>query len=777
MILPFVGLAWIVGMAAVAAWQASPWIASAWFFLLSPVGWAWGPRGWGWMLALAGLAALAGGLRLQAWEERPAPALAAEVGSTVEVRGVIRSEPDPGTTTTRYRLETSEIRSEGAWKPTGGGVLLTLGQYRDLEVGASLIARGPLDSAPVYPDFDYRGYLAREGIVGTMLFPQVETTGTASRWDIARLLSELRLTLDGALQRSLPEPAASLGGGIAFGRDGNLAQAVYDDFRRTGLAHIVAVSGSNVTLVTAMTFIALRPFVGRKRALLPASVAVLGYLALTGFTPSVLRAGVMAGVYLGGIALGRPQSALPALALAAITMTAWDPGLARDVGFQLSLSATGGLIVFGPWIRWSLESGIRRTWLRAWAPRGALDVASISLAATAATLPIVWVNFGQMSLIGPLANLVVAPLFALAFWLSLSTAVAGALWEPAGLVAGLAAYYPLATMLWLAATLADVPAAAIELPAAGATTAAAAFALMTFAGFPAYRYLAPATGWFEYPGPGKTVRRAAWGAAGGGLAAAVTVVSVLPLRGPGQLEIAVLDVGQGDAILVSTPGGKRVLVDGGPSGIELARELGAVLPHWERKIDRVILTHPHADHVGGLPELSARFDIARIAEGTGGSETELYAELQEREPDRELLAQGDVFELDDVRFEVLWPPVEYAARDSNNLSLVLSVTYGDVYVLLAGDIEAGPQRELLASLSRVDVLKVPHHGSATSDRSFLSGLGAQVAVISVGEDNRFGHPAGATLTALAGLDVYRTDEDGRVVVRSDGESVTVDTER
>lgn len=778
MILPFLGFAWIAGLAAVAAWGASPWLAAAALALLAPLAAAVrSPRIAGIVLVAASLALLAG-LRFESWEERGAPGLARWVGSEIEVRGEVVSEPDPSLTTTAYRVDASHIRTAGSqWQPADGGLLIRVGQYTDYDVGSRVTVAGELEAAPVFEDFDYRGYLARQGVVGTMLFPDVAVTAEPGRWDVGRALAEARLGLDHALQRSLPEPQASLGAGIAFGRDGNLPRDLYDDFRTTGLAHIVAVSGANVALVTAMTFVALRRFVGRKQALIPAVFAVAAYLALTGFTPSVVRAGVMAMVYLGGTALGRPQSALPALALAAIAMTALDPGLARDVGFQLSLSATAGLIVFGPWVRWALERLAIATRLGGWIPRVVLDVAAISVSATMATLPITWINFGQFSVIGPLANLVVDPLFVAAFWLSVLTAFVGAAWEPAGYVLGLAAYYPLAAMVWVAETLAGVPGAAVALPEANADHAVLAFLVMAAVAVPAYRRLAPIAGRQDLPGPGKAARIVAWGAAAGMAVALVSLLSLRPIGGPGRLEVAVLDVGQGDAILVTTPGGERVLVDGGPSGIELARELGALLPHWERTIDRVVLTHPDADHYGGLPELSARFDIGMLYEGALDRDADGYAELRQREPRSELLEEGGGFEVDGVRFEVVWPPGLFDGTSTNDLSLVLLLTYGDVQVLLTADIERYPQDALLRQLDDVDVLKVPHHGSATSSEAFLRGTGASVAVISVGSGNQFGHPAEETLAALAGTRLYRTDEDGRVVIRTDGISISVDTER
>jgi competence protein ComEC len=237
-------------------------------------------------------------------------------------------------------------------------------------------------------------------------------------------------------------------------------------------------------------------------------------------------------------------------------------------------------------------------------------------------------------------------------------------------------------------------------------------------------------------------------------------------------------VGQGDAILITTPAGERLLVDGGPSGIELARELGETMPHWARDIDAVFLTHPQQDHLGGLPGLFERFDVEHVYESGAANTTEAYAAYQERAPGRVTLVAGESLSFDGVRIDVLWPPAGYASSSLNNHSLVLRLTYGETTILLTGDIEGSPQRELLATTDvATDVLKVPHHGSATSDPGFLASAAGEIAIISAGEGNPFGHPRDEVLEALAGVPVLRTDLHGRVTVRSDGERVRVTVER
>ena len=771
MALILISVAWLAAMAAVGVWEAPWWMGGAWALAVAPVLARWREAGWA-TAAVCAAAALVGGWLFADWYDGENPRLMEHLGREVTLEGVVSSEADPGSTVVRYRVDVERVDEEAA----DGAVLISVNQYAEHLPGERARVTGELEEAPVFEGFDYQGYLESQGIVGTMLFPEVVVVEEAP-WSLRRMSAEARLELERSLQRALPEPEASLAGGIAFGRDANLPDDLAQDFRDTGLAHLTAVSGSNVTIVTGLVFYLVTPLLGRRRAIPVAAVGLFLYVLAAGLTWSVLRAGVMAGVFLGGIALGRPQASLAALGLAAIVLTAMQPSAAADVGFQLSFAATAGIIVFAPWLRLGADQAMQRLRLAGAVPGALVQVAAMTVAASIATLPIQWVVFERVSLVGVVANIVVEPVFAVAMVLSLATAVAGLGWGPAGWAVGLMAYYPLAFTNWAAATFARAPFAAVSVPSASTEMALTMYGLALMPGWIAYRRLAPAIPDRRREPRIRSVRRVMVASAAGGLALAVVPVTLMPASGPGELEVAFLDIGQGDAILVTTPGGSQVLVDGGPSGIELARELGEVMPHWDRSLDVIVLTHPQEDHVGGLPAALERFDVGRtyVTEAENGTDS---VQAFEARGETELLSQGGSFEVDGVRFDVLWPPAGYESRELNDSSLVLLVSYGEVAMLLTGDIEAAAQRELLDGGSmEVDVLKVPHHGSKTSDPGFLRSLGAGLAVISAGEGNRFGHPHAETLTALEGMWVLRTDVDGRVVVRSDGRDVGVWTER
>ncbi len=754
-------------------------MAGAWFATAAPGAWAVRGRGAALLALAAAVLALLGALRFEQWAETPLPDLVRSLGAEVTIEGRIDSEPDPGLTTARYHVRAERVEHGGLWRETAGRALITVRETPALAYGTPVRLTGRLEEPPRLEAFDYRAFLARRDVVGTMSFPRVERLGEAPRDSLGALAAEMRLRLERAMQAALPEPAASLGSGIVMGRDGTMPDDLREAFRETGLAHFVAVSGSNIALVTALAFLVFAPVVGRNRAIWPAAASLALYVLLAGAEETVVRAGIMAAIVLAGFWLGRPQSGLAALGAAAIAMTAVQPGLALEAGFQLSVASTAGLIAFGPWIHYGLAWTARKLGAAEIVPNVLLEVAALSLAAWIAALPIIWVTFGQVSLIGPLVNIPTVPVFALAFWLSGAAAIAGALWAPAGWAIGLVAYYPLAFIIGMAEAGASVPRAAVVVPRFGAEAALLATVALGALAWPAYRYLAPRIAPPETRGGfARTVRTAALTSGAGALIAAIAVTSVAPIGGPGEMHVTVLNVGQGDAILVTTPNGERVVVDGGPSGIVLARELGEVLPHWGRGIAAAVLTHPDADHVGGLPALLDRFQVKRVYDSGEQRETAIFARFAEAAGPRRALRRGDVFEVDGVRFEALWPPPGPLDGPRNAFSVVLRVTYGNIVILLTGDIEETAQEALLAGGGiGAHVIKVPHHGAATNAGGFLDATGAQVAIISVGAENRYGHPADETLRELAGWPVLRTDVHGRITIVSDGASLVIRAER
>jgi competence protein ComEC len=276
---------------------------------------------------------------------------------------------------------------------------------------------------------------------------------------------------------------------------------------------------------------------------------------------------------------------------------------------------------------------------------------------------------------------------------------------------------------------------------------------------------------------------------GGALAVAAAIAwwsAFDALQGAGgRLSVSVLDVGQGDAVLIETPDGRHVLVDGGPDGRRTAAELSEALPFWERAIELVVLTHGQEDHVGGLVEVLERYEVRQVIAPPLASESAGYRAWREEVERQHIPAHtaraGEVIDLGGgATLRVLGPSAEtLASGDANDASLVLRLTYGTVSFLLTGDIEIEGEEALLRSGAEVtaQVLKVAHHGSATSSSAaFLRAVRPALSVVSVGEGNPYGHPAPSVLERLDETLLLRTDEHGTVRLSTDGRRLWVDVE-
>ncbi len=697
-------------------------------------------------------------------------------------------------------------------------VAATLPPYPLLAPGDRVQFRGALRPPP---EGDYGAYLQRNGVAAVVLAPTLELLpGKAGP---GRVIEGIRRTADAALARALPEPLAGLAAGILLGLRERVDRDLAAAFTTAGVSHVVAISGWNIAIVAAMVAALLGRRSRRTRAIATVA-AVAAYTVLVGASPSVLRAALMAGIVLAARESGRATRAAAALGWAATLMLVADPGVALDAGFQLSTVATAGLVAWSAPLTRRLRAGPA-----ARLPAALTETLGVSLAAQAATLPVILLDFGRLSLVAPAANLVVVPLVPAAMaggTLALGAGLLGTC-LPAGLANGTAGSlaigllaFPGWACLGLLVTLvriaAGLPLASVTLDPpldlAGALLATTALALVTAPGRALLARLRPAhpAGHGRRPASASAAvsasngnRRPAGSPRTGGdrgrsvtgrLLATAAVLAALALllagasRPDGRIRLTVLDVGQGDAILVEGGRGTRLLVDGGPDPGRLLGALDPRLPPWDRRIDLLVLTHPHEDHVGGLPALLERYRVGRVFEpgmrGAGPAYAAWEGALRSRGLSSEHLAAGDRLSVDGLILRVLWPiggrvPAEPGddGRSVNDVSIVLLGEWGDQRFLLTGDAEDDVDPELLAAgLPHLDLLKVAHHGSATSTgAALLAATRPSVAIVSVGTPNRYGHPSPATLARLedAGGRVFRTDRDGTVAASLDGDRLDV----
>ncbi|HWI06142.1 MAG TPA: ComEC/Rec2 family competence protein [Solirubrobacteraceae bacterium] len=585
----------------------------------------------------------------------------------------------------------------------------------------------------------------RRGAHAVLLAGAVQATRDR-RGGLSGALDAVRARSERSLAGGLPPPQGGLARGMVLGQDAALADDVREDFRATGLAHLVAASGANVMLLAALVLAAgAAAGLGLSGRLWLAIALVAAYVPLAGGGPSIQRAAVMGIAGLVAALAGRPASRWYALLLAAAVTLAWNPRSAADAGWQLSFAAVVAMLALVP--------GLRARLAAAGAPRALAEALAVTAAATLGTAPLIALHFERLSVVSLPANLLAAPAVAPVMWLGTIAAalgqVAPALAAP---VAALAAL-PLGYLTWLADGAAALRFAEIAVPSPGAAGVLAI-------------YVTAAGAWLAWRRLPRGRRRGALallaaGAIGTGTALAVGGGGAAP----SDLTISFLDVGQGDATLIQRRG-VAILVDTGPPG---APVLARLRDAGVRRLDVLVVTHDAADHGGAAGDVLAALPVDLVLdgeeEGAGGRVRGLAAARGVRRVSSD---SGQVLRAADLELRVLWPRREPAAppgAEPNDRATVLHVRDGSFDVLLTADAESNVLAGL--ELPAVEVLKVPHHGSDDAGLPrLLERLRPQAAVIAVGRHNTYGHPTPSTLAALAAAVplVRRTDRDGTVTI-------------
>ncbi len=559
----------------------------------------------------------------------------------------------------------------------------------------------------------------------------------------------------------LPEDARGLVPGLVVGDTSLTPADLTDAMAATGMTHLSAVSGSNVAIVLGAVVV-LCQLLGLPRRWWPplALLALVGFVILCRPEPSVLRAGAMGVVGLLAMSASRRRASLPALAAAVLVLLCLDPWLSRSAGFALSALATLGLVVFAR--PWGAAIGARLP------SRCAVlgHAVAIPLAAQVVCAPVIVLLQGSISTVAVLANLLAAPLVAPTTLAGIGAALAGTVWAPAGVALAWLAALPAWLLGRIARWGARAPLGTIDWLDGGA--GAWLLALVTVAVLACGPWLL------------MHARRRPFVCV---LAAAAGLAGVLPVPGdhggwppPGWVVVG-CDVGQGDAFVVRTASGGAVVVDVGPDPDAIAACLGRL---GVTRVDGLVLSHFHADHVDGLRGVLDNLPVA-AAYLTPVRDPPEVAERVRRDltdagvPIAEVWA-GDRLQWSDgaVTAEVVWPGrLVRGGSVANNGSVVLDLQVAGTRVLFAGDIEP----EAAVSVRRAvagrdfDVIKVAHHGSAAQDEQLVRDTDAEVAMIGVGKDNTFGHPTPSALRLLgeSGAVVLRTDRDGDIAVLRGGQ--------
>jgi competence protein ComEC len=766
------------------------------------------------VLVLSGAAA--GELRLAAMD---APAERVRDGQQVELRAHLLTRPRPSPFGSSAEVAATSGSLSGArllvraarWAPLPRSVrigeeLRLKGRLKELapagESGAGSAGGSGARSAGSRSSFDFAAHLRRRGVAGELLLEDARRTGRR-RGGLAGWLDGMRERAERAVVAGMSPADGALLRGMVLGQDEAIDTALRDDFRDSGLAHLLAVSGQNVMLLAALALPALMLAGLPLRARLAALVALIAlYVPLAGAGPSLQRAGVMGIAGIVAMAASRPASRSYALLFATAATLAWNPRAWTDPGWQLSFAAVAGILAIGV----PMSRGLRRLAEDLVQParsriRGArglpteglrllADGVAITVSATLATAPLLAHHFGSVPLVGLLANLLALPAVAPAMWLGMlkiGLGQTGGAGHAAADALGAVAALPVGYIASLAERCADLPGGQLALPLASPHALLIAYAALAAATVIAARLVRPFTTRLpEHTARWRRLPRAHRLALATTAALALVAAAAPALDGPdppGRLTVRFLDVGQGDSTLIQHPDGTAILFDGGPPGAGVARLLRKA---GVERLALVVATHASRDHHGGLIEVMERFPVGALLEGGDGTADPAFRALlreAERRGIRRIpaiapltlhLAGGA------LRIDVLSPPPRPpgpAPEDPNPRATVVLVTAGAFDLLLSADAESDVLLPL--DLPDLDAMKVAHHGSSDPGLpELLDEIEPELAAIEVGP-NTYGHPAPSTLNALerAGVQTYRTDHHGTVSLTVDRGEMRVGTER
>ena len=622
--------------------------------------------------------------------------------------------------------------------------------------------------------FDYRDYLKRKGIygMGRVRHPEqileVVRGGGNGFWK--GVVLPVRRAVRRAVDLNLSGGPAGLLKGVLLGEKRGIPEEVREAFTRSGVNHVLAVSGLHVGLIAASVFFGLRTLgIGRRGTSLTTVGALLMYALVTGLPPSVIRASTMGSIAILGTLGDREGEGLNTLGTAGLVLLAVRPQDLFDVGFQLSFAATGAILLFYRPIRAWMPGSDRGLW-----GKWICTPLAVSLAAQAGTAPFVATYFGHLASISLLANLIVVPLMGAAVALGLLSVLCYSVFlEPIATLFNGANWAVLKGAIGAADLLSRPTWAFVEVPKPAWVGTGLYFCLLMLIVPEVRRQTA-----------GRYLVFCCLGLAN------LWVWSGIFQR-PSGLEVVVLDVGQGDGVFLRFPNGRTMMVDGGlrTVGIDVGERV--LVPFLRergiRRIDIVVASHPHSDHIGGLVTLLERFEVGHYLDGgqTYGSWTarRIRTLIRERGIAYQAVAAGDsLVGLGGAGVLVLHPTPAYVSMDGeaphglNNGSVVLRITFGGKAVLLTGDIEHETDRDLLRweERLRAEVLKAAHHGSRTSSTAaFLAAVRPQLVTVSCGVDNKFGHPAPEVIRRYEqmGLTIFRTDKVGAIQIVIDGEEM------
>ncbi len=745
----------------------------------------WKSREWTWLPFIL-TAFVLGAARLWSAEVLPADDISHFAHEEVQVTGKLLEEPflrlaSDGSYRLRLHLEAERIKKGKAEAVTAEGGLYVYARFNEAPKALPRIGDGVAATGKVRLPHGYRNpgqldtamLLKSQGITATLsargesLKVEEREGATFKRW-----LSSVRGHYLGAMEEVMPKEDTAAIFAMLFGGYGGLKPELLEAFTVTGIVHILSVSGSHISLIAAVMAwlgMALRLSKGMRAVLVIGTIAV--YSLLSGCVPPVIRSAMMGGLAFLALSLDRERDARRILLITGLVMLAVSPLLLFHISFQLSFLATAGLLYLAP---------VVRAWLKEWHCGEFVSAGlAITIAAQLSTLPILAWYFNQLSISSLLANLTIVPIVELIIVIGLFGGIIAFLVPFLGRIIYAGDSLLLGIVYEMARWMAKLPGSMIWMPTLNGWAGAIYYAVLCF--------MVTDKPWREKAWDFMKSRRQYLLLAG--------LVLLVFLGGryfahTGEMTLAAVDVGQGDALVLRSPKGKVLLFDSGGTRGDFDVGEKVLVPYLRHygmnRVEAVFLTHAHDDHAGGTEAVLKKLPVGKVYtawEGRGEYARSFHLSqadplLNKLEPAR----QGAAMEVDGVRVEVLYAPEVVALGSGNEASNVYKITYGEASFLITGDLTKENEAVILSQQDqgklRSTVLKVGHHGSDTSSsEEFLKAVSPSFAIICVGADNSFGHPKAKVLERLqqAGVEIHRTDLEGEVVFHTDGKKMWVES--
>jgi competence protein ComEC len=697
------------------------------------------------------------------------------------VEGILDKPPDVRDTYTNLKIRVDQIHPPGElpFTPVDGLLLARVAPGGDWHYGDRVLLEGSLETPPEDEDFSYRRYLERQGVYSYMPRAQVQLMLPDQGNSVLSWIFRLKGRALETVYQIYPDPEASLLAGILLGVESGIPESVQQAFRDTGTSHIIVISGFNITIIAGLLATVFGRLLGhgRKGARWGALFALIGiviYTILVGGDAAVVRAAIMGGFTLLAMQVGRRQDGLNSLALVAALMALHNPHVLWDVGFQLSFAATLGLVMFaepftGTFVKLVSRRMPSETALRLSGPVG--EYLLFTLAATLLTLPVILYHFHRLSLTSLIANPLILPAQPPVMILGGLAVILGMIYQPLGQVAAYLAWPFVVYTIRVVELLSHIPGGAITIGRVSLLTVAlfyAALLVWVFAGPRIREWLSARK--IELPSR-------VWVFGIALLGVLTVVVWRAALSAPdGKLHMTVLDVGTGDAILIQTPTGRNLLIDGGPSSSKLSDSLGRRLPLTGRKLDYLVVGATEDEQLAALSSTIERFLPANVLWSGPTAGSRAARQLRERLVEMQIpvanAQPGHILDL----------------GEGATLEVLAVTRRGAVYLLEWGEFSAllpiGLDFETMEALqddrhlTQVTALLLADSGYApVNTPGWVARWNPTVALLSVGAGDWRGLPDPQTLEAVQNYNLLRTDRNGWIHLSTDGKQLWVEVER